>query len=299
MELVRWGFMNPIAYTAWAVNLKMQGNGEHCTWSRVLTSYPDHEDFRTRIQLKRIQEVKEFDASRGIELISVGGHDFWIRRQGSDRNGGGLLNYLFAEHEWIASRSHEASVRKGDIVLDCGAHVGVFTRQALDLGAEKVVAIDPDPTQVECLRRNFEEEIASGRVVVAPKGLWSSEGSMSLHVGVLNSGISSLVIERGGEDVEVALTTIDQLVSDLRLPRVDYIKLDIEGAEREALRGARRTLANHRPRILLESYHRHDDLEVLPRIIAEAQPDYKLGCGPCEPSEEFDGRLVPHYVYFE
>ena len=85
---------------------------------------------------------------------------------------------------------------------------------------------------------------------------------MSLHVGVLNSGMSSLAIERGGEDVEVALTTIDQLVSDLRLPRVDYIKLDIEGAEREALRGARRTLANHRPRILLESYHRHDDLEV-------------------------------------
>ena len=49
------------------------------------------------------------------------------------------------------------------MVLDGGAHVGVYVREALDRGARLVVAIEPAPANVECLRRNFPEEIADGR----------------------------------------------------------------------------------------------------------------------------------------
>ena len=94
-------------------------------------------------------------------------------------------------------------VREGNIVIDCGAHVGAYSAQALALGAEKVIAIDPDPTQVECLRRNFAVEIAEGRLIVVPKAIWSSEGSMTLNVGTAHSAMSSLFYQNGGDEVEV------------------------------------------------------------------------------------------------
>jgi FkbM family methyltransferase len=84
------------------------------------------------------------------------------------------MAYLFAEHEWLLETNSSESVQRGDVVLDIGAHVGVFTAQALELGAAKVVAVEPDPGNVECLRRNFSEDIAAGRVVLVEEAAWIS-----------------------------------------------------------------------------------------------------------------------------
>jgi len=56
------------------------------------------------------------------------------------------------------------------IRFGAGANIGVFTRKALWAGASKVIAIEPGPENLECLRRNFPAEIADGRVVLYPKG---------------------------------------------------------------------------------------------------------------------------------
>ena len=189
-------------------------------------------------------------------------------------------------------------VQPGDIVIDCGAHVGTFVHQALSLGAARVIAIDPDPTQVECLRRNFAKEIEEGRVTVVPKGVWSSEGTMTLSIGSEHSGVSSLVVADSGETLEVPVIRIDLLVEELGLPRVDFIKLDIEGAEREALRGAIQVLKKYRPRLMIDSYHLPDDAVVLPEIIAGAEPGYEASCGFCDYSGQTDA-LIPHTVFYE
>jgi len=80
-------------------------------------------------------------------------------------------------------RQRRDHVKPGDIVLDCGAHVGVFTDIALRRGASKVVSIEPDPTNLECLRRNFPSEIASGRVIIVPKGVWNRDQIITLYIG--------------------------------------------------------------------------------------------------------------------
>jgi len=103
---------------------------------------------------------------------------------------------------------------------------------------------------------------------------------MVLHLGVENSGMGSLVHDEGGRQVEVPVTTIDLLVRELGLPRVDFIKIDIEGAEREALQGGMQTLRRHRPRLMLDSYHEPDDMIVLPGVIRQAHAGYKVTCGP-------------------
>lgn len=285
---------------AWAASQKVRLKARHCPWPRVLSFYSANMDLLARVQRHEEQvSVADTDDALGIQLIEHPSRSFWVRVAGERWAGVRLIPYLLAEHEWMSEHHPVSDVRPGDIVLDCGAHVGVFTQQALDRGASKVVAIDPDPVQLECLRRNFADEIARGRVILTPKGVWSSGGTLTLNVGVQNSGMSSLVEETGGETIDVAVTTIDDLVKELGLERVDYIKMDIEGAEREALRGGLQTISAFRPRILLETYHRPDDIEVLPAILYGAYPGYTAYCGDCEFTEDPANRLVPHFIYWE
>ena len=188
-------------------------------------------------------------------------------------------------------------MRPGDVVLDCGANIGLFTKEALAAGAELVVAIEPAPRNLECLRRNLASEIASGRVIVYPKGVWDTEDTLTLRVDPAEAAAASFVM---GEEswvavADVPLTTIDALVDELNLPSVDFIKLDIEGAEPRALLGARDTLASHRPRLAVSSYHAPDHPAVIPATARAAQPDYEVRWGGCS---EVSGYLRPDVLFF-
>jgi hypothetical protein len=68
---------------------------------------------------------------------------------------------------------------------------------------------------------------------------------------------------------------LDDIADELKLGRVDFIKMDIEGAERHALAGARRLLAAHKPRLAICIYHAPDDPEVIPRVVREANDTYQ------------------------
>ena len=134
--------------------------------------------------------------------------------------------------------------------------------------------------------------------MIVPKGVWKWEGTLKLSLSTANSGRNSLVLPTSGNEVEVPVTTIDALTEELGLPRVDYIKMDIEGAEREALRGAAHTIERYRPTLMLEAYHLPDDMEVLPKIVYGARADYRFECGPCEGRPNQNPEIVPHVVYF-
>lgn len=193
---------------------------------------------------------------------------------------------LAEQQERIYGRG-ERGVHQGDIVLDCGAAMGEFTRTALDQGAAIVVAIEPAPFKEPCLRRNFEREIAAGRVIVYPKGVWDKEASLTLYD-------DSVVEKREGTGIVVPLTTIDQLVADLHLPRVDFIKMDIEGAEKQALTGARATIQKYHPRMSIATEHLADDPVAIPQLV-RSMAAYQLQCGPCEWDQD---HIRPQVDYF-
>jgi hypothetical protein len=81
-------------------------------------------------------------------------------------------------------------------------------------------------------------------------------------------------IADGGEPTPC--DTIDNIVDRLRLERVNLIKMDIEGAERGALAGARETIQTQRPRLAISGYHLPDDIYLLPALIKEIVPDYTV-----------------------
>ncbi len=214
-------------------------------------------------------------------------------------DGKSLIAYLLAEGDWIASESGGEGVQPGQIVVDVGAHVGTFTARALMACAAKVLAVEPDPVNVECLHRNFRKEIAAGRVIILPQGAWSSESTLRFHIGVANSGSGGMITEEeGAESIDVPVLPLDRMVKEAGLERVDFIKFDIEGAEREALKGARETLARWHPALMIDTYHLPDDPEVLPNVIRAANSSYQPVCGPCGLNPNFSNRVVPHVTFY-
>ncbi len=230
---------------------------------------------------------------KGFELWDTPQGRYWIPA-GSRY----VLPFNLAEQQRKIYGTGQFGPQAGDITLDCGANVGVTVHEELAAGAKTVVAIEPAPENLECLRRNFAPEIASGRVIVVPKGVWDKDDFLTLRVDPKNSAADTFVLHREGAlDVEkVPLTTIDELVADLKLRRVDYIKVDIEGAEPKALAGARNTLARFKPRISIASYHQPDHPRVIPELIRAARPDYRMQCGPCAETEH---SLRPDVLYFK
>jgi FkbM family methyltransferase len=228
----------------------------------------------------------------GYDLYSTPAGNWWI--PAGDRF---VLPFNLAEQEVdIYGTSGAQPVRPGDIVLDCGANIGVFTRKVLDRGAGKVIAIEPAPENLECYRRNFKDEIASGKVVVYPKGVWDKDDVLEMNIDPTNTAADSFVIHReGSHKLSLPLTTIDKLVAELALPRVDYIKMDIEGAEPNALMGARETITKWKPRMSLTAYHQEDHPVRIPAIVRGIRADYTVECGPCE---EHGNRIVPDVLYF-
>jgi hypothetical protein len=72
------------------------------------------------------------------------------------------------------------------------------------------------------------------------------------------------------------MTTLDDFVFDNKIARVDFIKADIEGAERDLLAGARNTLRDFAPKLAICTYHLSDDPQVLEQLVSDANPHYTI-----------------------
>jgi FkbM family methyltransferase len=235
-----------------------------------------------------IVEVKPEHTALAAEDMPIlvrteSGLDLWETPRGKwwTVHGDNALQFLIYEQlkDIYEPSGHE--IRKGDIVLDCGANIGIFTRTALSRGASLVVAIEPSPQTLNALRRNFDTEIREGRVVVYPKGVWDHNAEMELSVDEAFQARDSLVLPQGGPvpKIRVPLTTIDALVAELKLPHVDFIKMDIEGAEKQAIKGAANTIKRFRPRMSLSSEHLEDDFTAIPALVHSIEPNYTYrGC---------------------
>lgn len=220
-----------------------------------------------------------------LERVDAG-LDLWKTEQGPTWtvHGDQTLSFLVFEQlrDIYEPRGHE--VREGDIVLDCGANIGMFTRKALSRGAKLVVAVEPAPQTVNALRRNLATEIQQGRVIVYAKGVWNEDAELELSQHDQNAGTNSVVAPRGSSvpKVRVPLTTIDKIVAELKLPRVDFIKMDIEGSEKRALKGAENSIRRFRPRLSVSTEHLDDDFTAIPALVNSIEPGYTRQACDCK-----------------
>lgn len=153
------------------------------------------------------------------------------------------------------------SLSKGNVFIDVGANEGFYTVYAARcVGPNgKVVAIEPSPREYTRLQRNVAINGLSN-VILVKSALGARQGSAVLHVADSEHNGQNTLGDFGHagitavEHLEVEITTLDSLLENLALARVDVIKMDVEGSELEVLKGAVVTLQRHRPTLLIEVF---------------------------------------------
>lgn len=163
---------------------------------------------------------------------------------------------------------------EGSVVLDCGANFGTFSAYAASKGCH-CYAFEPTPDLQPILREYAG--IYPGRITPIEGALYNQDGVSVLHLSSYGSGANSLLERVHSEkDIMVTTMTVDSFVKERHLASVDFIKADIEGAERLMLEGAKNTLETFAPKLSLCTYHLPDDKEILTELILKANPNYKI-----------------------
>jgi len=171
-------------------------------------------------------------------------------------------NYI----EWsiLSSGSYESeigklisiSLKQGYIAMDIGANIGIQTlRMSQCVGANgKVYAFEPLNHLQEKFRRNVQLNNA-GNVTLFPFALSDSaaEANFKIDKDSWNQGTFSIGNKNSGnKDQHVIVKVADEIEDIENLPRLDLIKIDVEGFEYNVLLGLKNTLHKHKPRIIFE-----------------------------------------------
>lgn len=142
--------------------------------------------------------------------------------------------------------------KPGDIVIDAGAYPGDYSIWASrKIGPEgRIICFEPDTKNRKVLRKNLEKKALKNFIIV-PKGLWDENTILKLKN---SDGLhTQLDLEVGDEEIEVV--KLDDELKNIGVSKVDILKMDIEGAEIQALQGAEQTLKNNNCSTAIASYH--------------------------------------------
>jgi FkbM family methyltransferase len=175
----------------------------------------------------------------------------------------------------------------GDVVFDAGGCWGDTALYfAALVGPEgKVYTFEFDPENLEIMRANLalNPELAP-RIEIVERALWDRSGE---ELRFAQAGrMTTVVGERRSEAPPVPTVTIDDFVEQHGVERLDFIKMDVEGAELKVIRGAGGSIARFAPKLAIAAYHRDDDLVTIPEAIAAVDPDYRLFLDSFSPVEE-------------
>jgi FkbM family methyltransferase len=193
-----------------------------------------------------------------------------------------VLAPVVTEHDLYAP---EGLFEFGDneTYVDAGSYDGDTIRSFIArVGGrfEDIYAFEPDPITFAKLEANFREE---PRVHPFHAGLHSRAGSLRFRDDASRGAIFS-----ADGDIDMPVTTIDEVLGDRPLT---YVKMNIEGAEIDALQGGRNAISKQLPRLALSVYHRASDLWRIPQLVWDLNPDYELYL------RQHDGGIIETVLY--
>lgn len=170
----------------------------------------------------------------------------------------------------IVEHNYEAyyKIKKGDIVVDAGATEGGFGIPIAErIGPEGIILyIDPFPGNAEAIRA-YKSAHSLPNLKVIEKALWDSKGKHRLYGEDIY--VYSLVYAHTNF-IEVECDTLDNILKELGIDKIDLLKADVEGAELEMLRGARETLSKG-ANVAIAAYHGRPTLDWDPPTYSEVK----------------------------
>ena len=177
-----------------------------------------------------------------------------------DKLDGAFGSFYYQLYEQFIQDIYERKyhLRKGDVAIDVSAGFGndaaVYSREVGDEG--KVISIEPAKNNLMCLKKNIELNKLKN-VTVIQKGLWSKKDRLRFYLNPVPGGHSLVTHQDDAiKIIEIEVDTLDNILRQLGIDRVNFIKIDIEGAEIEALKGMKETLRNNDVKLAIASYHK-------------------------------------------
>lgn len=155
----------------------------------------------------------------------------------------------------------------GEVFVDGGSYNFGTSRLLLEKckTVKSIYSFEPDENNWESVETEIQN-CEFRNVTLIKKGLWNAETTLSFESNMSGSHVSD------NGSVKVAVTSIDQAIHE----PVTFIKMDIEGSELEALRGAANHIVNDKPKLAISVYHKPEDILEIPRYILSLIPEYRL-----------------------
>ncbi len=163
-----------------------------------------------------------------------------------------------------------------EIILDVGANYGDTLEDIVkqtNKKFERIYCFEPDEKCLDSLKE-ITQNLQLDNVVIINKGAWDKSERLSFASDSTHgaSKIVSISQESHNELQEIETIAIDDIVED----NVTFIKMDIEGAEMKALKGAERTIKRHKPKLAICVYHKNEDILDIYKYITNLVPEYKI-----------------------
>ena len=188
----------------------------------------------------------------------------------------GITQYL--DEEIIVPRLED-----GEVFIDAGCLDFTASSQLLNLASnvKRIYAFEPDYENMPFVLSGIDYNRAQSITKVYDCALWSSNEELGFWVSDFNKGASKL--DAASSNVKVQGRKLDDLV--LEDDKVSFIKMDIEGAELDALKGAAEIIKRDKPKLAISIYHKASDYIDLAEFICSLAPSYKLFMRHYSPSK--------------
>lgn len=239
-----------------------------------------HADFWGTVDIEA--ENYELFEKRIDELKEHSGDFIWLYENLEDYRSklvlSGILNYWVNYNNTVILKIRENSFAsyydldlmkstENEVFVDLGAYTGDSAEEFIyHMGSYKHIYC------YEIAKDTFEQLKAAmepyENVTLCNKGVADKKGIM--YVDSVQDASNHKVVTEGTETVEV--TTLDDDIKE----KITLIKMDIEGGEQAALRGAREHITNEKPKLAICTYHNNTDIWKIPRMMREMNPEYKL-----------------------
>ncbi len=159
-------------------------------------------------------------------------------------------------------------------ILDCGAYIGDSLEDFIlnFKNVNNIISFEPDANNIELLSNNvnlLKDKFPSCNFLVYPCGVYSENKVLKFNNMIASS--SSYIDEESL--IEVPVVSLDKTVIGMK---INYIKMDIEGAEKDAILGAKNIIKKYKPTLAICLYHKPEDLWELPLLIKKIEPSYDM-----------------------
>lgn len=210
----------------------------------------------SQVEMLQVEKLKTIlSDQKSVDLLE---RIVELRNTGENR-----LYEVFAGRQYYQQDIFDFS---NEVFLDCGCYHGeeIDYLKSLQCGQHTIYAFEPDSINYAYLKEKYQD---MQDVILMDCGVWKESGELCFHE---KGTAGSTIIENGEKKIKVE--AIDNIITE----RVTFIKMDIEGAELEAIEGARKTILKNMPKLAICIYHKNDDLWKIPLRINELSKEYEI-----------------------